>query len=324
MAGVPNRRQVEMRMDLSVLSRKYRRWCSLISSTVVLGLLSNGCETMSPRVPPVMQYMDGAPTFMLVYYPYGVFGDTPVGYPIPRYSGWTDERMERDLRRFTSLGVDIILLAVYPEYLNGGRELERITRFVEFCGFVEGAPKVVFLLTAGDGAMRFDREKLGAWVVESGIRRMSGVYTVAGKPLVVVRDGVMPSGVRHPAVHEIVAGTTQGCDWYWPSEPGMTETGTWDNVRIAVVYTGWAGTGRRRNSEPDAPENGWKLPRRKGLTLQDGLWRAFSEHAGIIIVCSWNDFRAGDFVEPNNLDGQEPVTILAKEIARAHAASCAR
>ena len=56
------------------------------------------------------------PEIVVEYYPYPVIPDVAVGvnseiYPSPRYYGWIDERMRRDVERISEAGIDVIMLS---------------------------------------------------------------------------------------------------------------------------------------------------------------------------------------------------------------------
>jgi hypothetical protein len=65
----------------------------------------------------------------------------------------------------------------------------------------------------------------------------------------------------------------------------------------------------------------WELPRDKGGCLRQELARAYAARAGLICISSWNNYVAGDFIEPNSLDGEAPSKALAAAVRQAREAS---
>jgi hypothetical protein len=279
-------------------------------------LIGWGCEMIGGTPPPPVPYTASEqPVFLITYYPYRPDGSF-LAQPIPNYRSWTGERMERDLRRMSQIGLDGVLVAITPELFGDAFRRSRLEAFVRLAG--TGGPsrlpmRVSFFLepSPDGGGTSFSRDDLGGWFVTSGLRDAPGCLKIDGRPVVVVGPGVSVTGPNHPAVSFLMTDAASSAEWHWPrpGAPGRWALGS-PGAQV-LVRAGFKGNGVAGDQKT------WQLPRDRGKTLQYQLWKAFERHAMTICVSSWNDFTSGDFIEPNSLDGQMAYDILALEIARA-------
>jgi hypothetical protein len=269
----------------------------------------SGCRTFQHLSPPPIRYTDkAAPVFLMKYYPY-----RPNGYfiaqPVPNYTGWTGERMERDLGRMTLIGIDGVLVVVTPGMFADRFRRDRLLAFISMARRTD--LRIGFFLEPGPGGSTFQREALGEWVVAAGLRSAPACMKRNGRPLFIVGPGVRLDGPNHPAV-SFVHTKPVFREWRWPN-PGAAKR--WhlgkpgDQVLVRAGFRGADGVAD--------DEKTWTLPRSRGKTLQRQLWRAYDLRALTICISSWNDYTSGDFVEPNTLDGRAAYELLALEIARA-------
>ncbi len=295
------------------------------AALLALLALASGCGTMMEPLasPPALGYPPGAcPEFMVVYHPYGSSdGASLAVHPVPRYSGWTEERMGRDLGRFSALGVDVVLVSITPSTAADDFRLGRYRRFAEIADRMGGAPRIALLGLPEHGRRDLSLGRLGQWVVTSGYRRLDSLYRRRGKVVVVLGPGAVMGGHPHPVLQVIrtsESAPAPGSDvWFWPRAPSSTPSAIPLDCAAATVYAGWRGSaesalanGGRGGGRP------WVAARRRGRYLREGIWRALEARARAIVVSSWNDFANGDFIEPNDLDGEAACKALRSEVLR--------
>ena len=253
-----------------------------------------------------------APTVAVSYHPYGPGLVRSLAAPVPDYHGWTDERMDRDIGRMVSAGIDIVLLQLD---LGGAAEehrLERCRRFLELTAGESGKVKLTtaFWLTSAPGPALGDFVR---WHVRRGVGAFRSHYRVNGQPVVLLGRGVSSSTARHPALR---IQRTDGPDAEWCLGPENGER-VWvrKDGSVAVVRPGMAPADGRR-----AKDKRWPLPRRRGRSLAEALESLVERRPERIAVRSWNDFSAGDFAEPNSLDGKRMLGSLTDGIRRLRSA----
>ncbi len=275
-----------------------------------------GCAVR--ELPPVIMYGTGnPPVFMLVYHPYGASSVRRIAAPMPNYHGWTEERMERDWVRFRRLGIDVVLVTVDLSDVTEKFKLESYTRFfrVAESGGGRDHPKIALCLrdSTGEHGGAASLRMFTNWHITNGLGRSPAHFRLNGRPLVLLGEGTGRLRGNHPAL-AFVRAVGAGAPW---TLTGSASGGVFQlsaDGHQAFVSGGCVGGGAVRD------ERAWATPRLKGKTLRRALWAAFSAEARYIVVSSWNDFAAGDFVEPNTLDGESALDVLVKEMARARGA----
>lgn len=294
------------------------RMLAAISLTAVLGLGCRGTRTPVSEESTWAYPTGQCPRFLVLYLPYPRQG-APLALPSPTTPGWTDQRMERDLARVLTAGLDGIVLGLLPETLADAFQTQRLTRFADLVSAraPAGFELVLLLVSSSSSAAEVDRNSIGKWLVASGLDSNSLIRRQAGRVLVAVSPRLTLTGTPHPAVAVVpLVGSTS--PWRWP-EPGQADrlvpTGPESQV---VVYGGWRGAAAPGGSPPEHPA--WELDRRRGRALEDELQQAFAVRALTICISSWNDYVAGDFVEPNTMDGDAVLKRLTAVIRTAKAA----
>lgn len=264
---------------------------NLLLLTVALA----GCAT--PRVPPeVGRPYD--PVLGILYHPFAEPGMPQVARPKPDRSGWTQGRMELDLRRLRRARVKVVFVV-----LEAGSvklfQLERLHAFTRLAGDNPDAPRVALWLQVRDSASPALRHLISQ-VVRTGAPKSRGWYRLDNRPLLVLEDvgRAMP---RHPAFTFRRAGGDAG-NWAAPTGP-QSAPRFGANGRQALVSGGYWDAGRDE----------WVVPRNHGRTLRDQLWQAALRRPDIIVVSSWDAFHRGDFLVPNTLDGENAYERLVEE-----------
>lgn len=290
-----------------------------IAVGTVLALLV-GCATgpFAGGPPPPVPYARGeCPTFLISYIPYPTARQGRQAVPVPDYHGWTDERMERDLRRLRDCGVDGLVLRLDAAILSDGFRTERLARFVRMA---DAGPSPLLLLPCiagapGLAALETSHEDLHVFLRQIGLLEAGVAYREAGRPLVLMTAGVRATGAPHPGLAVVQIGS-DASGWRIPAWNAADRLVASPSGQT-LVHAGWRGDSALVDKKG---RPAWALPRARGATLVAELRTAFDARSRIIWISSWNDFGAGDFVEPNDMDGDAVYRLLQAEIRRVRSA----
>ena len=293
----------------------------LLRNLCALALLAGGvsCKTIEPAplIPPELRYPVGpSPVFLLTYFAYGPCMERGLGKPIPNYRSWTEERMERDIDRFGSLGIDVILLCMDVADLTDAFRQQRIQRFFTLLGETPESPKAALLLrsaAAENSKIRDTLSEAVQWLVTSGVCAQPGYWARGGRGIVGTGDGLDAGTVGHPAL-ALLGTTGPSAAWHWPPasttlRTSLSRDGTQTRITAGLLGSGNTGGGA-------IGDRGWSVPRAGGRSLLQALWGAFELQARCVCISSWNDFARGDFIEPNSHDQRVLFDTLRREIAR--------
>ncbi len=298
---------------------------SLIFSTlsIIILLMASSCASDSPKEPipklTANPYSgSNKPLILAVYHPYPNFSTTVESAirPLPGYSGWVDSRMERDMQRMRSVGINGVLLSINPEDLADSVRFERIHRFYELASVQQPSFKVALLM---GGNNELDIENVSQFIYRKELANTPSAFKLNGKTVVVFdksirlvhkdkTDGKENSFVKLFYYKQI------GKDW--PLLPQGTAIGRVEPTDGFV----WVKTGDNHESPDNFGkqiinlQDSWILPRGNGRNFANRLRHALHDKAAIICIQSWNDFSDGSFMEPNTLDRNLMMTILQKEL----------
>lgn len=289
-----------------------------------MALALHGCRGAPAResTAPGWPYAPGQrPQFLVLYLPYLPDG-TPLARSSPRTEGWTDQHMGRDLSRLEAVGADGLILGLYPEVIADATPSERIGRFAAMLSERNGSLRtLVLMLYASPGRARsVASDDVGKWLITTRLHLSPAVRRLDGRVMVVLAPGLTLSGPPHPAVAFVPAGTP-GAAWTWGAPADARRLQPAGADRQVLVYAGWRGDASAVDSKGRPV---WELPRDRGQALERELQAAYAVQAGTICVSSWNNYVAGDFVEPNSLDGEVVSRALATAIRRAREAASAK
>lgn len=283
-------------------------------------LVVSGCVG-SPRAPVSEDYASGdsRPEIVVTYHPYGPSQLRHLAQPTPDYSGWTDGRMDRDIRRMADAGVDVLALVLDVSTEIDDRMQSRLTRFMAMGAELHASssgPRLAFWLTSS-AVQPTDAATAAAflaWLAGRDPHLRSWWYQLAEMPVVVLAPELSTISVRHPALRMVrtaLPPSQGGVDWAWwdgrrqePPSPNLLANAAQTQVAVRggadTADRGWGGTSRAR-------------------AFRASLRAAFAMRPQHIVVASWNDFGAGDFIEPNRVDGDSLLKVLTEETARRRA-----
>ena len=254
------------------------------------------------------------PRFYMLYLPEAQLG-VPLALASPSTSGWTDERMERDVARLRAAGLDGLILGMQPALFSDTFQSERLLRFLDLIESQGPAALsvVLMLVPPSPAAAAVDAEIVGRWLTAHNLRRRACLRQLEGRIMLVCPPDLTLTGLPHPALYVVRAGSAGAVrTWGDPADPAcLNPPGP---ERQVLVHAGWRG----RPASADAKDRPrWELERRGGRTLEAELKHALSAKAGLICISSWNNYVAGDFVEPNSLDNDAVLRKLTIMIRHA-------
>ena len=285
-------------------------------------LLGVSCATISNDSVPTLKenpYKNhGRPLILAVYHPYPDLRSTfPSSIrPLPSYDGWTDSRMDRDMQRMRSVGINGVLLSINPEDLADNIRFERISRFYDLAAVQQPSFKVALMM---GGKNELDIENVSQFIQRKGLADIPSALKLNGKTIIVFDKQIrlvqsVKQDDKEKTFDKAFCFRQIGKDW--PLLPQGIDIGKPESTDGFV----WVKTGDNHES-PDRfgkqiinLQDNWILPRGNGRNFANRLRHAFHDKASIICIQSWNDFSDGSFMEPNTLDRNLMMTVLQKEL----------
>jgi len=253
------------------------------------------------------------PLIIAVYHPYPDFATTVAAAvrPLPGYDGWSDSRMDRDMRRMRDCGINGVLLSIKPEDLADAVRFARIRRFYELAAMQQPVFNVALML-GGNNELALGN--VLQFIQRKGLADFPSAMAINGRKVVVFNNSVRLSQSGKDG-DETFCYRHIGKDWPTLPEgkllcrPSATDGFVW-------VKAGDNHAVQDANGVPDGlnEQEIWSLPRDKGRNFANRLRHALKERAAIIGIQSWNDFSDGSFMEPNTLDRNIMTTVLQREL----------
>jgi len=172
-----------------------------VACVVVGMLLTGGCQTAVRA--PAPGYAPGEPPLvMMQYFPYGPALVRDGGLaPVPDYSGWTEERMVRDLWRMEDAGVDIILVVFDLADVHSQAKLDRYAYFLRLAEERGKGIRVAFMVERGSAVGNVEAwlTEFVKWHVAAGLGSLSVHFRLDGRAGVILGPGLYGFGISHPA-----------------------------------------------------------------------------------------------------------------------------
>lgn len=235
------------------------------------------------------------PEFWLEYYPYPPTQPEhllPRVRAIPSYDGWTDLRMQRDLKQISAAGFNAILLPVTPETLAGKTFAERLRRFHQLAAALP-RPLSLALIVAPEAAdFTLSLPNTLDFFLNHGLHNFSNSLKVKQRPILFFANHIHLFGEYDgPCAYAKIN------DFF----PDVDELSVNKHCRILVS-----------KKMPKSLEYNIKNLRGNGFFFAQQLQQAFQQQASIIYISSWNNYQDASFIEPNSLDQQQMLEILQK------------
>ena len=157
---------------------------SVLSMAVLLAV---SCATVPEEKAPILREnpytSHGKPLILAVYHPYPDFKTTVNSAirPLPGYDGWVDSRMERDMQRMRSVGINGVLLSIKPEDLADNVRFSRIRRFYELASVQHPVFKVALMM---GGKNELSIENVSQFIYRKGLADIPCALKINGKTVI--------------------------------------------------------------------------------------------------------------------------------------------
>ncbi|NMA43340.1 MAG: hypothetical protein GX946_08145 [Oligosphaeraceae bacterium] len=269
----------------------YLRHVSLILLTLLFFCLFSACldnKVFQPRYEFLAAY-EHPPQFWLEYHPYPPAqsaSSQPKVRAIPQNEGWTDLRMQRELKQFQAAGISTLLLHVSPEMLAAEHFAERLQKFHTFATELAPGLSIAPVLCPTSEGMRLSVQNTMQYVERLGFLQLPASLKLQGKP-------VLFFGGQIELIDDYKGARS------YASLPAFLDDrqNRADSVNIAEPLT-------------SAQGNDLALRRYQGVFFARQLQLAYDHKARIIYLKSWNNYEAGNFLEPNSLDRELMLQVL--------------
>lgn len=269
-------------------------------------------ENAAPKLTANPYSGSNRPLILAVYHPYPNFSTTVDSAirPLPGYSGWVDSRMERDIQRMRSVGINGVLLSINPEDLADSVRFERIHRFYELAAVQQPVFRVALMM---GGNNELSAENVSQFIYRKGLADIPSAFKLNGKT-VIVFDKLINLVQKEKTESNTFCYRHIGKNWpLLPYGNVIARPEPSDGFVWVKIGDNHEATESRGSPTINLQDN-WILPRGKGANFANRLRHAFHDKASIICIQSWNDFSDGSFMEPNTLDRNLMMTVLQKEL----------
>lgn len=269
-----------------------------------------GCRTATRTPPPEFSFAttDWRPQCLLEYYPYPTWEPESALQdirPIPAYTGWTDERMLRDIERFQGTAVSVIMLVITPQNLGQPDILTRVRRFYDLVA--QNAPGLKIMLAfQAERQLKMPFSNVLGFMRKQGFLTHSAAWTPNNGPAVIAISSHLELSEERNSTDLTV--------WHFSRELPERPHHLFDSSSLATLgQCAWiiaADCGVVHSGATPEWQQRWNAPRRNGLTLKTQLMQAWAQRLPYIIIGSWNNYSDGSFLEPNSLDGEKLLDII--------------
>ncbi len=274
----------------------------LFFALFAISCLLPGCQSSRKVAFQHLYSPEELPEFWLEYHPYPpeqLENLSPKVRAIPYFDGWTDLRMERDLRRICAAGFSTILLRISPEDMASGTFAERLSKFHQLASEMPVPPSIALVLTSSAKEFTLSLPNAMNFFVNRGFSKLP-------RTLLLEQTAILFFGENINLI-----------DKYYGLESYAKINDFLPQVEIYRRQSGKAGCRVSAAARPLAevsakPENQIATYREKGLYLAKQLQCAFDQQAPIICVASWNNYQNANFIENNSLDQTLMLEVLQK------------
>ena len=241
------------------------------------------------------------PEFWLEYHPYPPKQPEdllPQVRAIPNYDGWTDLRMERDLKQISTAGFTTILLPVSPETLAGKTFAERLLRFHQIAAALPRPLSLALIVTPEAADFTLSLPNTLDFFLNHGLHNFPNSLKVKQRPILFFANQVHLFGEYDgPCAYAKI-------NDFFPDVDGLSMN---KPCRVLVSKKPAASKTTPKNLERDIKDY-----RANGFFFAQQLQQAFEQQARIIYISSWNNYQDASFIQPNSLDQQQMLEILQK------------
>ena len=283
-----------------------RNFLPIIVLTLSLSplLIADNVKAPAPSVPSSTG--DSAeilrPLVWVEYFPFNDTNEMPVEFrPLPTYSGWTKERMERDVRRIQENHLNGTLLHLSPQDLA---DTFKRARLKEFLDVSHKYACTALLCLSADHPMQLDLGNTERFLRHQGIASHPALYRKGQNVILAFAESIQLTG-RDEADFEH---RMLGKDWTALPCP-IIDLKLSANDSLIWLYTSF-----HTPAKTSWPVQEWKLQRSGFKHFRKALDKARECSPKIIVISSWNNFYNGSALEKNTLDGEKALEYLRNQL----------
>ncbi|MFA6816507.1 MAG: hypothetical protein WCS73_09470 [Lentisphaeria bacterium] len=273
-----------------------KNYLKTILCMAVCSLLCVSCASKRQRLVYSYNVNNQRPVFWVEYQPYPEFPNTTdFVRPVPMYHGWTDERMERDLRRMQFAGITGILITIRPQDIAQQHARERCKHFYELVQKKYPSIKLALYFTAGDGhELSMPLQNVMNFFQYQGFGEYSNSIQINGKTVLFLDKSMILTGGYIGRYSYIRFGKEWPDKTIWAGNAEITNP---QKFAWAIA----ANNGGIHFSMPGIL-NKWPISRDNGKSLFAAVQNAVQKDAKIICISSWNNYKTGSYIEENTYD----------------------
>ena len=269
----------------------YGKDTPLLSDTPATGVNTQNADHQRPLV-------------LVEYFPFNETNEMPVEYrPLPTYSGWTKERMERDLRRFQENHLNGTLLRLSPQDIADSFKRARLKEYLDLS--LKHDCTALLCLTVAH-PMQLDLGNTERFLKYQGIADHAALYRKGQNVILAFAEDIQVTGRDEAGFEHRLLGRD------WTSLPCSSEAlnlSAKDN--LIWIYASF-----HKPSKASWPIQEWMFPRSGFKHFRKSLEKARERSPKIIVISSWNDFYNGSALEKNTLDGEKGLEIFRKQLEK--------
>jgi len=244
------------------------------------------------------------PRVWVEYFPFYETHELPVEFrPLPTYSGWTKERMVRDLQRLVENNLDGTVLCITPQDLADSYKRTRIKEFLELS---QSSARTALLCLTADHPMQLDLGNTERFLKHQGIAEQISLYRQEQKIIIAFAQNIQLTGTDEKEFSHRVLGR----DWHaLPCPADAVGISTTDN--LVWIYTSY-----HEPTKTSWPIQEWKLPRDGFKHFRKALEKSRELSPKIIVISSWNDWYNGSALEKSTLEGDKGLEVLRAQMEK--------
>lgn len=282
---------------------------SIFYLSLIGSVIFSGCVILSKSGNEVQSGIEKVtrPIIFTTYYPYGNYGrkyvNVPPFSPIPDTDGWPEERMERDLKRMRSIGINGVLLAISPSDMADKHRLEMIKAFLHLTS--EAKDFHVILFFSPDKKMELGRRNLVTYIENKEITKYNSLYSIDGKILLCFgANVVLVENEKSGYIYHTIPGiNVQGpLPLLANQSDNFIKTSLFSFISAGLFDAGENG------------ENKWIIPRKKGKTLAQNFNSVLALKPDRVVIHSWNNCYDGSAIETNTMDSNSTANAFFIEL----------
>ncbi len=257
-------------------------------------------------------------SFFVVYHPYPELGSSShIIKPLPLYSSWNIDRMDRDIARMQRIGVNGVLVSLDPSDLANPERVRLILQFMDLASLKSKDFRIAILLNPASPT-RFDASNIASFLASRKIASHSSYFIVNKSNMVFYSDkasllsNTAPgfSFISLPLTPQISVSPDGNSSLYEQISPvAFSDANLMESYSICRLFASYS---ENIKSFKRTSSVKWLIPRRKATAFASAL--KLTSAYDLAIISSWNDYGNLSAIENNTMDGSMMSDSLGKYI----------